>query len=291
MDRPEILVTGATGMFGGLVVDALLHLGYTPRAVTRSPERAEPLAKRGAIPVVADMMNEASLMTALEGVDRAFLVSPMQHDLNVLECNFIDACKNSKVQHIVKLYGCVDHGDDPLNQLHLESIEQLKGSGLGWTLISPNTVMETNFFPHASSIISDGAIYAAAGDGQIGFVCATDCAEAAARVLVSDGHHEQDYQITGPQAATFEQATEILSGVLGREIRYIDLPEKDMLEILTGIGMTAEEAELGILCHYRLFRQGKASLVTNTTERLLGRPATSLREFFQKHKSAFEEQE
>jgi uncharacterized protein YbjT (DUF2867 family) len=70
MNRPELLVTGATGMFGGLVLDALLQLGYMPRAVTRSSEKAESLAKRGAIPVVADMMNEASLMTALEGVDR-----------------------------------------------------------------------------------------------------------------------------------------------------------------------------------------------------------------------------
>tara|TARA_R110002049_G_scaffold9747_10_gene48869 strand:- start:1507 stop:2382 length:876 start_codon:yes stop_codon:yes gene_type:complete len=291
MTRPEILVTGATGMFGGLVLDALLQLGYTPRAVTRSPESAESLAKRGAVPVVADMMSEASLMTALEGVDRAFLVSPMQHDLNVLECNFIDACKSSKVQHIVKLYGCVDHGDDPLNTLHLEAIEHLKSSGLGWTLISPNTVMESNFFPQASSVVSDGAIYASAGDGQIGFVSAIDCGEAAARVLISDGHHEQDYQITGPQAATFEQATEILSSVLGRKIRYIDLPEKDMLGILTGIGMTPDEAELGVLCHYRLFRQGKASLVTDTTERLLGRSAISLKAFFQKNKSAFENQE
>ena len=237
--------------------------------------------------MVADLARPESLGGALKGAERAFLVSPMQPDLNVLEKNFIDHCKSAGVRHIVKLFGCVDHGDDPLVSLHLDAIDHLKKSGMEWTLVSPNTVMDSNFFPHASSIKEESRFYASAGDGRCGFVSCLDCAAVAAHVLTTDGHHGKDYQVPGPEAASLADAAEALSEVLGKPVQYVDLPEEQMLEILCSTGMTAEEAEMQVLCHYRLFKEGKATLVTDVVSDLLGRPATSLKEFFEMHRDAF----
>jgi len=275
-------------MFGGAVLDQLLKRGIKAYGVTRSEEKGKALAARGAVPVVADLAEPDSLGDSLLGVKRAFLVSPMEPGLNVLEKNFIDRCLSSGVEHVVKLFGCVDHGEDPLVSLHLDAIAHLKASGLRWTLVSPNTVMETNFFPHAPTVREESCIYASAGKGKCGFVAAGDCAEVAAHVLTSEeNHHEQDYQVTGPDALSFQEAAEALSRVLGREIQYVDIPEEQMREILCSTGLTPEQAEMGVLCHYRLFKEGRASLVTDTVKNLLGREPVSLEEFFRDHAHMF----
>jgi NAD(P)H dehydrogenase (quinone) len=287
MNKSPIVVMGATGMFGGAVLDQLLEQGLKPRAITRSQSKGTSLADRGAIPVVADLAQPDSLGSALEGAEKAFLVSPMQPDLNVLEKNFIDHCKAAGVKHVVKLFGCVEHGNDPLVSLHLDAIAHLKKSGLGWTLVSPNTVMESNFFPHASTIKEESKLYTCAGDGRCGFVSVKDCADVAALVLTSDGHHGQDYQVTGPQALSFSEVADALSAVLGRKIEHVDIPDETMLEILCSTGLTPEQAEMQVLCHFRLFKEGKASLVTDTVERLLGRPAISVEVFLRENVDKF----
>ena len=238
--------------------------------------------------MVADLAQPESIGRALEGAERAFLVSPMEPGLNVLEKNFIDRCKTAGVKHVIKLYGCVEHGDDPLNSLHLDAISHLKESGLDWTLVSPNTVMESNIYPHALSIVEEGKIYASTGDGRCGFVAVKDCAQVAAHVLTTPGHHGEDYQVTGPEAVSFTELAEIFSRVLGRKIEYVDIPEQTMLQILCSTGLTPEQAEMGVLCHYRVFKQQKASLVTDTVARLLGRPAISVEEFVRENVARFQ---
>ena len=275
----SIMVTGATGMFGGAVLEKLLELGEKPLGVTRSESKGERLRAKGAVPVVGDLSEPDTLKSALEGVERAFLVSLMEPGLNVLEKNFIDLCAGAGVKHVVKLYGCVEHGDDPLNSLHLDSIAHLKKSGLQWTLVSPNTVTESNFFPHAPTVSEESKIYACAGDGRCGFVALKDCAEVAAHVLTTDGHHGQDYQVTGPEAISFYDAAATLSELLNREVEYVDIPEESMLEYICSTGLTPEQAEMAVLCHYRLFKAGKAELVTDTVPKLLGRTALSFRDF------------
>ena len=283
----SIVVTGATGMFGGAVLDKLVELGEKPLGVTRSESRGAQLRAKGAVPVVGDLSQPETLRDSLQGVERAFLVPPMEPGLNELEKSFIDLCVDAGVKHVVKLYGSVEHGDDPLNSLHMDSINHLKKSGLQWTLVSPNTVTESNFLPHAETISEESKFYACAGDGHCGFVSVKDCAEVAAHVLTTDGHHGKNHQVTGPEAISFFDAARTLSELLGREVEYVDLPEETMLEILCSSGMTPEQAEMGVLCHFRLFKEGKATLVTDTVPKLLGRPAISFRDFAEKNLDRF----
>ena len=70
-----VLVTGATGQVGGALVDELIRRSAQPHAMVRTEERTDTIADRGVDVVVADLERPESLPGALDGVDRAFLMS------------------------------------------------------------------------------------------------------------------------------------------------------------------------------------------------------------------------
>jgi len=286
-----ILVTGATGMFGGRVLEALLARGVRVRALTHSPDKAQRLAAMGAEPAVGNLDHPETLPEVLQGVERVFLVTSMDRQITKREINLIDAAQATGVRQVVKLYGAVRHHGDELDQLHLASIEHLRQSRLAWTLISPNTVMETNLFPQAANIRERNTMYGAAGEGRIGMVAAGDCGLAAATVLTGDlaAHHQQNYEITGPEAITFGEIAARMSKILGREIKYEDMEVEEFGKLLIEYaGYSRDTIEIDILCHFRALRRGDADLVTHTFEQLTGKRPTSIDEFIEANRSQFE---
>ena len=286
-----ILVTGASGMFGGRVLKELISRQAPVRALTHSPEKAQPLQLLGAEPVIGNLDEPASVQLALRGIERVFLVSPMDSRIGEREVNLIHAASKSGVQQIVKLYGAVRHRTDQLDQLHQASIAALRSSGIAFTLISPNTVMESNLFAQAETVKNMNTMFAAAGEGRIGFVAAADCARAAAVVLTQDLtlHCGQNYEITGPEALTYGDVAQRMSHVLGRTITYQDLTPEAFGELLINeAGFQRDTIEIDVLCHFRAFRRGDADLVTDTFERLTGEAPTSIESFIAQHRQHFE---
>ncbi|MCE7870205.1 SDR family oxidoreductase [bacterium CPR1] len=284
----KILVTGATGMFGGRVAEILTGQGFAVRGLTRSERGAEKLRALGVEPALGDLDDPTSLVAALQNIDHVFLVSPMDLSVGERESRVIQAARSVNVRHVVKLYGAVRHRGDRLDLSHQASIACLRESGLPWTLVSPNTVMESNFFPLAEWIRAESRFLGSAGEGRVGFVALDDCAEVACRVLTSSGHEGQNYEVTGPEAMTFAGVAEAFSTVLGRPVTYQDLPEDELRQVLIEVGAFSEdEVEVAVLCHFRAFRRGDAELVTDVVPRLLGRPATSVLQFLQKNRDRF----
>lgn len=278
-----ILVTGASGMFGGRTADFLVEAGRRVRALTHSPDKVAALRARGMEAAIGDMADPASLVTAMRGVERVFLVSPMQPGLTLRETNVIDAARASGVPHVVKLHGAVQHHDE-LIRWHEAVIDHLKASGLAWTLVSPNSVMESNFLPQAESIHRMDTILACAGRGRVGFVAADDAARVAAHVLSTDGHAGRNYEITGPESLSFFDAAERFTRVLGRTITYQDMPEQEFADMLVKeAGRDPDTIEVEVLCHYRAFRQGGGDTVTDTYQRLMGRAPTGFDDFIRAH--------
>jgi uncharacterized protein YbjT (DUF2867 family) len=119
-------------------------------------------------------------------------------------------------------------------------------------------------------------------------VAADDVARCTAVVLTSDGHDEQNYELTGPAALTFTQIADSMNRIFGRPVTYRDVGEDDFKKVMIEqAGYTEDRLEIEVLCHYRAFRGGGAELVTDTVQRLTGRPATSVDEFLEAHKVAF----
>jgi len=265
-----ILVTGATGMFGSRVAREVAARGLPVRGLVRSESRAAALPA-GVTPAVGDMDAADSLPSALAGVDTVFLVSPMDHRIRIREGNVVSAAVGAGVTRIVKLYGAVQHRDDPLDRLHQASIETVRGAGLEWALLSPTSVLESTIFGFADLIHATGTIIACAGEGRVALVAADDVARAAAAVLVDRRENGRSYAITGRRALTFSETLAEISSQLDKEIRYEDMPEEAFRAFLTGEGqMTDEEAEIGVICHFRAWRRGDAAIVTDTYRELTG---------------------
>jgi NmrA-like family protein len=70
-----ILVTGATGMFGGRVLRESVVRGAHVRGLVHSPGRTDEIEAAGAEAVVGDLDRPDTLAPAVEGVERVFLVT------------------------------------------------------------------------------------------------------------------------------------------------------------------------------------------------------------------------
>ena len=275
-------------MFGARVARGLLAAGHPVRALVRERSRGVALEAAGAELVVGDMDRPETLPAALVGVGRVFLVSPMDDRIEVRERAVITAAKAAGVEPVIKLYGAVKHREDPLDRLHLASIAALRDSGLRWALLSPNSVMETSLLSQAESIKRTGAMWGCAGDGRIGLIAADDAAAAGVALLCGEPEPEHSYEVTGPQALNMTEIAQRLSLVLGREVAYNDLPEDEFRDLLIQqSGMTPEQAEMGVIAHFRAWKRGDANLVTNTVTELTGRDSMPLDEWLHSHRAAF----
>jgi uncharacterized protein YbjT (DUF2867 family) len=283
-----ILVTGATGMFGGGVTAHLAERQAPVRAMARSSERAKQLERPGVEPIVADLDRPETLDEALRGADTVFLVSPMDDRVQVRERNVLEAAQRTGVRRIVKLYGAVRHHGDPLGSLHDASVEAIRQSGLEWALLSPTSVLETSLLSMVPWIENVGAMVASAGGGRVAHVAADDVTQAGAAILAEGSENGRDYVITGPELLSLGEISEVMSRVTGRSIPYNDLSDQDLERALVdGAGMTPEQAEIGVICHFRAWRNGDAEARTDTYRELTGQPPTTVEEWVTAHRDVF----
>ena len=285
-DLMKVLVTGATGMFGSKVCELLDKQGIEVLALTRNAEHAERMTRGTTTGIVGDLDDPDTLKPALDAADRMFLVSPMHEDLGTRESGAIRMASECGLDQIVKLYGSVRHEGDLLDRGHQLAIESLRKIATPWTLVSPQTVMETNLLGQAEGLRLERAMYGSAGDGKIGMVALEDCVEVAALALQSapSALAGENLEITGPEALTYTEIADEMSQALGCTIRYVDMPEAEFSAMLLEYGMNADEIELQVLCHFRQMRLGKASLVTDTFEELTGKKPTSVRAWTRLHR-------
>jgi uncharacterized protein YbjT (DUF2867 family) len=274
-------------MFGSRVLREAVARGAGVRGLVHSAARMAQVQDAGAEAVVGDLDRPETLAPAFAGVERVFLVRPMDLEGAARDSAVIEAARAAGVRHVVKLHGAVRHAADVLGEQDQASIQTLRDSGLAWTLFSPQTVMETNLFGQADAIRATGAMWGTAGDGRAAMVAADDCGRAGAVVLTTDGHEGREYEITGPVALSFAEIAEAMTRVFGRPIAYNDIPEEDFRAGLIESGMTEEEAEVGVLVHFRAFRRGDAELVTSDYEDLTGQAPTTIDAWLEANAAAF----
>src|SRR5665648_210995 len=210
----EVLVTAGNGMFGHALIAALLG---DERVKVRAMVRDRGKFKREAPNldvVVADMDVPETLAVAVAGVTHVFLTAPMDARIAEREIAVLKAVQAAGGAHILKLFGAVRHEGDELHVQHGESLAYLKASGLPWTLVSPNSVMETSLLGYAEPLKFD-CIMGMSGHGKVGLVAAEDVALAARAVILGDGHEGQNYELTGPAALNLYDVCDVFSRVLG----------------------------------------------------------------------------
>jgi len=284
--RKTVLVTTGNGMFGGALISALAgEQDIEVRAMVRPGRQFEPPAPN-VVAVHGDMDDPSSLVELMSDVTHVFLVTPMTDEIAVREGNVVDAAvAGGSNPHIIKIYGAVQHHGDHLDSLHQTSLAHIRDSGLPWSLVSPNSVMETCFLWLPETLKLD-AIFGTSGHGKVGFVALSDVGAVAAAVIRDDRPSGENLRLTGPAALDMYEVADRFSEGFGRPITYYDMPEDDFASMLLSQGAfpDREAVEMNVLCHFRAWRRGGAELVTTTVDEVTGRPPVSVAEWISRNK-------
>jgi uncharacterized protein YbjT (DUF2867 family) len=282
-----ILITGATGNNGREVIRQLTAAGQRVRALVRDPAKTAGLKGPSVELAMGDFDSPETLDSALRGVEKAFLLTPVAERFVEWQLTFIEAAQRAKLKHLVKFSGM---GADPssgakLLRLHAQTDKVLRDSGVPFTILQPNSFHQ-NILTSATTIKTQDKFYLPLKNGAQSTVDIRDISAVAVQALTSSGHEGQTYVITGPEALTFQQAAEKLSAVLGRKIQYVDVPLSAAADGMRQSGMPEwDVAEVCDLLGY--FATGAAANVADTVPRLLGRQAISFVQFVKDYRAEF----
>ena len=273
------LITGASGSNGRELVKRFIAQGVEVRAMVRDMERARDLARPGVELVTGDFDQHATLRVALNGIERAFLLTPSSEHAETQQRAFVETAQASGVKHIVKLSQLGARPDSPERFLryHAAVEDTIRASGLDYTFLRPNLFMQT-LLSFKATIEAQGAFFAAAGEGRVSVVDVRDIAAVAFAALTQEGHVGQTYDITGPQALTHAEMAAQLSHALGRTVRFVDVALDAMRHALLEAHFPVWQAD-GLLEEYAAWSQNAAAVVTPAVANVTGRAPHSFAEF------------
>jgi uncharacterized protein YbjT (DUF2867 family) len=282
-----IIVTGATGNVGTAVARELASRGVPFRALAHDPSKAGMLTPYGADVVVGDLRDPQSLAGALNGVDRAFLLTPPTEAQRECERNFVAAARQAGVARVVKqsMVGADPIARCRLMRSHGESERHLADSGLATTFVRANAFME-NTFAFIPTIAGQGAIFSSIPDQQVSHVAVEDIARVAVEALTGEGHEGRTYNVTGPEALSFVDIAAQLSEVTGRPVPHITISDDDARRGLAMAGVNAWRAE-GLIELLDVYRRGGAATVEPDVEAVTGRPPVAYRDWAVLRAAAF----
>ncbi|MFY1622480.1 SDR family oxidoreductase [Micromonospora sp. WMMD735] len=275
----SVVVTGATGHLGRLIVESLLRRGVPAGQVValgRSVDRLADLADRGVVVRAADYTDPDSLRTAFADAEKLMFVSGSEVGQRVPQHhNVIEAARQAGVGLVV--YTSIAHADTSdllLAAEHRATEEELRASGLPYVLLRNSWYLE-NYTGQLANYLAHG-VAGSAGDGRVSAATRADYAEAAAEVLTTEGHAGRVYELGGEAFTMTELAAEV-SRQSGRDVRYTDLPVPAYTQMLVSAGLpepyaaTLADADRGLA-------RGALYVPVADLEKLLGRRPTTLTE-------------
>jgi NAD(P)H dehydrogenase (quinone) len=300
-DNP-ILVTGAAGRVGGVggaVVEALRRRDLPVRAlVRRDDERAEALRATGVEVVVADLTRAADVLRALAGcrrmyfgmsVSAPYLEGTVTTAVAARERGDLEVLVNMS-QMTVSQMSLTETTDSPQHRQHWLAEQALNWSGLPVVHVRPTVFLQNPFFLDwaAKSIARDGTIRLPFGSGRTSPVDTLDVAEVVAAILASPAKHVgKVYELTGPKSQDVHGIAAEYAEALGRAVTYVGVPlERWRDEELRKFGLP-EHLFGHLLTMAKLHAEGRYDRLTHDVEALLGRPATSARDFVARHAASF----
>ncbi|MES9507617.1 SDR family oxidoreductase [Streptomyces sp. NPDC000609] len=276
----SIVVTGATGELGRLVVEQLLATVPAGEiaAVVRDEEKAAPLAARGIELRIADYNRPESLKDAFRAGDRVLLISGSEVGRRVPQHTaVIEAAKAAGVAQLA--YTGILGGPDADFQLaaeHKVTEQLILDSGLPHTLLRNGWYTE-NYTANLAPVLEHGAVVANAGDGRVASASRADYAAAAAAVLTGEGHIGAVYELSGDVAWSFAEYAATVAAATGKEIVYKNVPAAVHQEILVGAGLPEGFAAILVDVDEAIGR-GLLAATSGDLARLIGRPTTPIAE-------------
>lgn len=243
----SIVVTGATGKLGHLVIEALLKRTSASNivAIVRNADKAAALVARGIEVRLANYDDMDSLYNALVGAEKLLLISSSEVGKRAVQhVNVIAAARQAGVKHVV--YTSLLHADRSplaLAEEHRMTEQTLFKSGLTYTVLRNGWYTE-NYTSGLKAALNQNVIIGAADEGQISSASRQDYAEAAAIVLTTFAHENKIYELAGDKAYTLTELACETSQQTGQNIVYFNMTEHDYREKLINTGIEPALANL-----------------------------------------------
>lgn len=274
----SIVVTGATGHLGRLVVESLLERGVPAGRIVatgRAVEKLADLAERGVVVRRADFTDPGSLKEAFEGAEKVLLVSSSEVGQRYAQhVNAVDAAAAAGVDLIG--YTSITRADTSamvLAEEHRSTEERIRESGVPFVLLRNNWYLE-NYIEQLPLMLENHALLGSAGEGRVSAAARADYAAAAAVVLSTPGHEGRAYELAGP-SFTLADVAAVVTAASGTEVAYVDVPAPKYAEVLVGAGVP--EAFARVLADSDLgIARGDLEEPADDLARLLGRQPESL---------------
>jgi NAD(P)H dehydrogenase (quinone) len=277
----SLVVTGATGHLGRLVVETLLARGVPGGEIVaagRTVAKLTDLAERGVQIRPLELSDPDSVRSAFVGTDKVLLISGTELGQRVAQhVNAIRAAEEAGVALLA--YTSVanaDHTGMLLAADHQATEQALRESSVPFTLLRNGWYLE-NYIPQIPTYLEYGAVLGSAGAGRVSAAARADYAEAAASVLLDDAHIGQTYELGGDDAFTLTELAGEVSAAADTPVAYKDLPVEEYTNVLSAAGLPEEyaavlaDSDLGIA-------RGDLLVSTGDLARLIGRSTTPMRE-------------
>jgi uncharacterized protein YbjT (DUF2867 family) len=257
------------------------------RALVRDPAKASFIREAGFETVEGDFDRPETLDAALEGIERALLLTPPSPQTFEQQRDFIESAKRAGVRRVVKFsaFGADASAPEGFGKWHGQAEDYLKESGLSWTILQPNFFMQ-NLLGQARQIVEEGRIYQPVGDAAASFIDVRDIAAVAARALTEEGHEGQTYILTGPEALSYNDVAAKLSDATGRKITYVAITPEQFRQGVLAAGLP--EWLVGALERLNeIFAAGYAAEVTDCVRAVGKNEPNTFEQFARDYAQAF----
>lgn len=293
----RILVTGASGRFGGSAARMLLQRlqARDLTLMSRTPDRLASFKAAGCEVRYGDFDDEPSLAAAVQGVDKMLLVSGTKVGRRVGQhSRAIDAALKAGVGHVVYTSHIGATKDNPslIAKDHYGTEEKLRASGLRWTAMRDGLYMNAMIEAAAPAALKSGRWVTASGQGKTGLVEREDCVACAVAVLLSSGHDKHVYNISAPELWSIADMAALVGQIAGKPIEVAHVDKDGFYAHLDAMGVPREPAtELnvgavqscsdGIVSYELAMKDGHFAVPSHDIRALLGRAPKSFRQYAQ----------
>ncbi|SDZ39198.1 NAD(P)H dehydrogenase (quinone) [Evansella caseinilytica] len=274
----KMLVTGATGQLGALVVEALLKTVPAENVAVsvRDPQKAAHLKAQGVDVRQGDFTKPETLIPAFAGIDRLLIISSAPGDRVAQHKAAIKAAQENNVRFIA--YTSVANAQESpffIAEDHRETEKAILETGIPYSFLRNNWYLENEL--GTIQAVANGAPWVtSAGTGKTGWASRQDYAEAAAAILSGEGHENTTYELSG-KPITQEELAGVVSEVIGRTVEVQQVDDATYEKVMAGAGVP--EAMLPFVVGVQQgIREGYLDVASSDFEKVLGRPVTPLKD-------------
>lgn len=274
-----LVVTGATGQLGRLVIDHLLARGTAAADILATGRSAEKLAELEALGVrtaVASFDDAASLDAAFAGAEAVLLVSGSEVGKRVAQHTAaIEAAQRAGARLVYTSAPAATDTTLILAPEHKATEEAIAAAGIPATILRNGWYTE-NYVSTIEQLAATGSAASSAGQGRVSSAERTDYAEAAAVALATDAYVGRVFELSGDVAWSFDELAATVAEVTGKPAVIEHVTSAEHVALLVGFGL--DEGTAGFVAGLDAnIAEGVLGVTTGELAELIGHPTVPLR--------------